>query len=55
VAGINDALLRDKIFGGRDLVSEFPELGQCALFCVTEVYTKADLDRLVDALAEAVS
>jgi len=55
VAGINDALLRHKIFGGRDLTSEFPELGQCALFCVTEVYTKADLDRLVDALAEAVS
>ncbi len=55
VAGINDALLRHKIFGGRDLTSEFPELGECALFCVTEVHTKEDLDRLVDALAEVVS
>jgi len=54
VAGINDALLRRKILGGRDLTSDFPELGQCALFCVTEVHTKEDLDRLVDALAEAV-
>jgi len=55
VASINDALLRHKIFGGRDLTSEFPELGECALFCVTEVHTKEDLDRLVDALAKAVS
>ncbi len=55
VAGINDALLRHKIFGGRDLTDKFPELGASALHCVTEVHTKADLDRLVDALAEAVS
>ena len=55
VAGINDALLRHEIFGGAALASEFPELGQCALFCVTEVHTKEDLDRLVDALAKAVS
>jgi len=55
VAGINDALLRRRIFGGRDLTSDFPELGASALFCVTEVHTKEDLDRLVDALAKAVS
>jgi len=55
VAGINDALLANKIFGGRDLTREFPELGGCALFCVTEVHTKEDLDRLIDALAKAVS
>jgi len=55
VAGISEALLRDKIFGGQDITAEFPDLGECALFCVTEVHTKADLDRLVDALAEAVS
>ena len=55
VAGINDALLRHRIFGGKDLTSEFPELGESALFCVTEVHTKEDLDRLVDALAKVVS
>jgi len=55
VSEINGALFADKIFGGRDLTSKFPELGASALFCVTEVHTKADLDRLVDALAEAVS
>ena len=55
VAGINDALLRHKTFGGRNLTSEFPELGESALFCVTELHTKEDLDRLIDALAKAVS
>jgi len=55
VAGVNDALLRHKIFGGKDITREFPELGQCALYCVTEVHAKEDLDRLVDALAKVVS
>jgi glycine dehydrogenase subunit 1 len=55
VAEINDALLADKIFGGKDIAREFPELGASVLFCVTEVHTKEDLDRLVNALAKAVS
>lgn len=55
VAEINAALLNYKIFGGKSLTSEFPELGESALYCVTEVHTKADLDRLVDALTEVVS
>jgi glycine dehydrogenase subunit 1 len=29
-------------------------LGQSALYCVTEVHTKVDLDRLVDVLEEVV-
>ena len=33
-------------------VLEFPDLGQSALYCVTEVHTQDDLDRLVDSLAE---
>jgi len=55
VAAINNALLRHEIFGGRGLTGEFPELGACALYCVTELHSKADLDRLVDALAKVVS
>ena len=50
VAEINKALLNEKIFGGKDLSEEFPELGQSAQYCVTEVHTKADIDRLVEAL-----
>jgi glycine dehydrogenase subunit 1 len=52
VAEINKALLAQGIFGGKDLSREFPELGQSALYCVTEVHTQDDIDRLVDALKE---
>jgi glycine dehydrogenase subunit 1 len=54
VAEINQALLARGIFGGKDLADEFPELGNSALYCVTEVHTKDDVDRLVGALREVV-
>ena len=50
VAAINRALLAHGIFGGRDLSADFPALGQCALYCVTEIHTKEDIERLRDAL-----
>jgi len=53
-AAVNAALLERGIFGGYDLTRMFPELGSCALYCITEIHTKADIDRLVDALEEAV-
>ena len=53
-AGINQALLEKDIFGGMDLSHEFPELGQSILFCVSEVHSRADLDRLAAALKEVV-
>lgn len=52
---INRGLLERGIFGGKDLSTEFPEFGQAALFCVTEIHTRADLDRLTDAVQEVVS
>jgi glycine dehydrogenase subunit 1 len=51
---INTALLAKGIFGGKDMKQEFPELGNSALFCVTEVYRKADIDRMVAAVREIV-
>jgi glycine dehydrogenase subunit 1 len=54
VAQINEALLAQGIFGGKDLSEEFPELGNSALYCVTEVHTKEDIDTLVGALKEVV-
>jgi glycine dehydrogenase subunit 1 len=54
VAEINRALCERGIFGGLDLSTEYPQLGQSALMCVTEVHTKADIDRLVDELAEVL-
>ncbi len=55
VAEINKALLARGIFGGKDLTREFPELGNSALYCVTEVHTKDDIDRLVNTLKEVLS
>jgi glycine dehydrogenase subunit 1 len=52
VKGINAALRERGIFGGHDLSGEFPELGQSALYAVTEVHTKADIDRLASAIEE---
>ena len=46
------ALEAKKIFGGIDLSKDFPELGQSALFCVTEIHTLEDIDNLVQALKE---
>jgi glycine dehydrogenase subunit 1 len=56
VAEINRRLReRHAIFGGKDLSGELPELGQSALFCVTELHTAADIDRLVSSVAEVLS
>jgi glycine dehydrogenase subunit 1 len=52
VAEINKALLARRIHGGKDLSTMCPDLGQSALYCVTEVHTKDDLDALVGALRE---
>ena len=54
VAQINQALLEKGIFGGKDLSDIFPNLGQSALYCVTEIHTKEDLDTLASALAKIV-
>lgn len=54
VEEINKALLKYKIFGGKDLTKEFPELGNSALYCITEIHTKDDIDSLVSALKEIV-
>lgn len=55
VEEINAQLLEHKIFGGKDLSLDFPEYGQSALYCVTEVHTKEDIDRFVNALSKIVT
>ncbi|MGE5380502.1 MAG: aminomethyl-transferring glycine dehydrogenase subunit GcvPA [Methylocystaceae bacterium] len=55
VADINDLLLSAEIIGGKDLSADFPEIGQSALFCVTEVHTQEDIDQLASKLAAIVS
>ncbi|WHZ02483.1 aminomethyl-transferring glycine dehydrogenase subunit GcvPA [Neobacillus sp. YX16] len=55
VEQINHRLIEKKIFGGKDLSLEFPEFGQSALFCVTEVHTKEDIDHLVQAIKDILA
>jgi glycine dehydrogenase subunit 1 len=55
VADINDALRAKGIFGGKDLSGEGLNLGQSALYCVTEIHRAEDIRRLVTALEEVLS
>ena len=55
VAEVNRALRERRIFGGKDISRELPELGQGALYCVTEVHTKDDVERLAGALEEVIA
>ena len=54
VSEINKELLNRNIFGGKDLSETFPALGQCALYCVTEIHTKEDIDTLVKEISDIV-
>ena len=54
VAAVNRALKPRGILGGKDLSKEFPAFGQSALYCVTEVHGKDEIDALVTALKEVV-
>jgi glycine dehydrogenase subunit 1 len=50
-----NAQLRDRgIIGGYDLAHDYPELGNAALFAVTDSHTRSDIDSLVSALEDIV-
>ncbi len=55
VMAINSALLDKGIFGGKDLSKDFPKLGESALYCVTDIHSKADIDLLANHLTEITS
>ncbi len=52
VQEINQALLEHGVFGGISLADSFPDLGQSALYCVTELTSQQDIQQLVKALRE---
>ncbi|MDI6806007.1 MAG: aminomethyl-transferring glycine dehydrogenase subunit GcvPA [Candidatus Bathyarchaeia archaeon] len=52
---VHEKLLQRQIHGGRDISKEFPELGETALYCVTEIHSKAEIDRLAEALSEILT
>lgn len=52
---VNLELLNDGIVGGLELGKYYPELENCSLFCVTELNTREEIDRLVEVLENAVN
>ncbi len=50
VQQIHENLLKHGVHGGKDLTKEFPELGKSALYCVTEIHSKEEIDRLAQSL-----
>jgi glycine dehydrogenase subunit 1 len=55
VRKLHQTLLKEYgVHGGKDLSKEFPELGQTALYCVTEVHSRSDMDRLAQALSKVL-
>jgi glycine dehydrogenase subunit 1 len=54
VSKINKSLLERKIFGGKDLSGEFPEFGNSALYCITEIHTREDIERMAEAVEEVI-
>jgi glycine dehydrogenase subunit 1 len=54
ISEINEQLLKRGIYGGVDLIEYFPELGNSALYCITEIHMKEDIDRLILSLEEVL-
>jgi glycine dehydrogenase subunit 1 len=50
-----ELLKRYQIHGGRDISREFPELGKTALYCVTEMHSENEIQRLADGVKAVVS
>jgi len=51
-----DGIFREKkIIPGLPLAAAYPELGNCMLFCVTELHRKEDIDALAAVLEEALA
>lgn len=53
-ARVDKALRKKGIIGGLSLDDFYPELRNCALFCVTETHKREDIDRLANELKEAM-
>ena len=55
VKEINNDLLKYNIFGGKDISEEFPELGNSALYCITEIHTAEDINKLANCMREVLA
>jgi glycine dehydrogenase subunit 1 len=55
VEDVNGKLLEQDFHGGKDVSNEFPELGQTALYCVTEIHSEAQIEGLATVLSEILN
>jgi glycine dehydrogenase subunit 1 len=55
VKEVHEKLLRQKIHGGKDISKEFPDFGQTALYCVTEIHSKEEIEHLATVLEEILA
>ena len=55
VTEINHLFLEHGIFGGYDVSGKFPGFQNHTVYCITEIHTKEDIDRLVKILAEVLA
>ncbi|MCS7385705.1 MAG: aminomethyl-transferring glycine dehydrogenase subunit GcvPA [archaeon GB-1867-005] len=51
---LHGRLLEMGVHGGKVIKSEFPELGESALYCVTEIHSREDIEKLVSAFRAAL-
>ena len=51
---VNKKLLSEGYQGGFSLKTSFPEFGDSSLWCVTELHTKKDIDRVVLGIREVL-
>jgi glycine dehydrogenase subunit 1 len=54
VEEVHKKLLRHQVHGGKDISKELPELGQTALYCITETHSKQEIEKLRDTLEEVL-
>ena len=54
VAEVHKGLLEHQVHGGKSLLEDFPDLGETALYCITEMHTKKSIDLLVSTLEEVL-
>jgi len=55
VKEVHKELLRGRIHGGKDVSEEFPELGETALYCVTEVHSREEIEHLAEVLRKVIA
>jgi glycine dehydrogenase subunit 1 len=54
VDDIHRRLLEKSVHGGKNIADEMPELGETALYCITEMHSQEDIDILADALKQVL-